>query len=128
MKSLQGFVGFVLTLWADIDREAAAERPLHPTREYQVTQILLVAAVVLTLMFFFCQPSTFLSVFGAALSRSPRFGRNSQFLAVTYWNMTRICLLALVPMFHIRLRGERLSDYGLGMDFFSSAASTPAAA
>lgn len=124
MSYLQALVVFVRTLWADIDRDAAASRSLHPTRDHQVAPVLVVAAVALTLVFFFCQPSTFLSMFGAALSRSPRVGPYSQLFAVTYWNVTRICLLALLPMLHIRLRGERLSDYGLGIGFFSSATST----
>jgi hypothetical protein len=125
MKYLQPLVVLVQTLWADIDREAAADRSLHGTKEDQLTQILVLAAVILTLVFFFCQPSTFLSLCGAALSKSPRLGRYSPFFAVTYWNVSRICLLALVPMIHIRLRGERLTDYGLGTGFFSSVTSTP---
>ena len=126
MKPLTRLVTFVRSLWTDIDRQTAAEQSLHGARDRHVTEILLVAAVVLTLVYFFCQPSTFLSLFGAALSRSPRFGRYTQLLAVTYWNLSRICLLALVPMIHIRLSGQRLSDYGLGLGFFSSTTRTAA--
>lgn len=72
MKYLQPLVVLVQTLWADIDREAAADRSLHGTKEDQLTQILVLAAVILTLVFFFCQPSTFLSLSVVRLCRKAR--------------------------------------------------------
>lgn len=111
---MRRLVDFIRALSATIDSEAANERSLHPGHDHRATQILLVASVVLTLVLCFCQPHTFLSLFGAALSRSPHFGRYSQLCSLSYWCMTRTLLLALVPIVHIRLLGEHLSDYGLG--------------
>lgn len=117
--------GIPFSIFAAIDQQAAAEPSGHPHDARRATQILLLSALLLTLVYSCCQPTTFISLFGNALAQSPRLGRYIQLGSLSYWCMTRMFLLVLIPMIHLRLWGERLSDYGLGMGF-SSAADPPA--
>jgi len=113
------------SIFSAIDQQAAAERSGHPHDARRATQILLLSALLLMLVYAFCQPTTFVSLFGNSLVRSPRLSRYIQLCSLSYWCLARMLLLVLVPMIHLRIWGERLSDYGLSRGF-SSAASPPA--
>jgi membrane protease YdiL (CAAX protease family) len=100
--------------WADIDREAASERAGHPGRDARASQILVVAAVVLTLAYFFCKPSFFLtSTLGVVLAHSSRLARYKEFFSHSYWCIGQTLLLTAIPLWHLRRMGERPLHYGL---------------
>lgn len=91
----------------------------------------MVAAVVLTLAYFFCKPSFFLSsTLGVALAGSSRLGRYKEFFSHSYWCIGQTLLLTAIPLWHLRRIGERPSHYRLArpppatppdsLDFFSS--------
>lgn len=123
---MRRLVDFIRALSATIDSEAANERSLHPGYDRRASQILLVAAVVLTFAYFFCKPSFFLSIFGAALARSASLSRYKEFISHSYWCLGQALLLAVVPLVHLRLIGERPSDYGLSRGFSAAAPSAQA--
>lgn len=127
--TIQRLVGSVTATWADIDRQVAGERSLRPGPglgpDPRAAQILVVSAAVLTLAFFFSKPSFFHSLFGAAVARSARLAPYRQLIGHSYWCLTQTFLLALVPLVHIRLRGERPSDYGLARGLSAQAPTDP---
>lgn len=123
---MRRLVDFTRALFAAIDSEAAAERSLHPGYDRRASQILLVAAVVLTLAYFFCKPSFFLSMFGTAVARSVPLNRYRELISHSYWCLGKSLLLAVVPLVHLRLSGERPADYGL-VRGFAAAPSGPGA-
>lgn len=117
----------VTRLWDDIDRQAAAERERLSGRDDRPAQILVICAIVLTLLYFFGAPMHFQAAFGAAISKSARLARYRDFISYSYWCLLQTLLMTVVPLCHLRWRGERPSELGLGLGTAAQLAGKPPA-
>lgn len=73
----------------------------------------MLAAALLCAEWYWGDRPYFVEVFGAAIERSPRLSRYSELLGYTWWSGAKLLGFLLIPILHLRLRGERLRDYGL---------------
>lgn len=112
---MQRIFGLPGRLWDDIDGQAAAERERLSGRDARATQILILCAIVLTLLYFFGSPRDGQAAFGAALSKSACLSRYKEFISQSYWCLLRTLMMTVVPLCHLRWLGERPSEFGLGL-------------
>jgi hypothetical protein len=110
---------WLLRTFDALDAQAAAERGAvgydAGAEAARVRQILLVAAILLVLGYSFGDRPFFIETFGPALSRRPGLARYADLLSYSYWSLAKLLGFGLLPLLHLRLRGEREADYGLGL-------------
>lgn len=113
-------VGFLLTAWDSFDQQAFTYRtslsPAEQTAEVKrVRELLLVAAILLTLGYSLGDRPFFEELFGQALKQHPRLHKLHELLSFTYWSVAKLLGYGILPALHLWLRGERLSDFGLSL-------------
>ncbi|HMU37376.1 MAG TPA: CPBP family glutamic-type intramembrane protease [Pseudomonadota bacterium] len=118
-------VGFLLSAWDSFDEQAVAFRNTlspeqHAVHIQKIREVLLVAAVLLVLGYGIGDRPFFEATFGPIVQASPSLERYHELLSFTYWSVCKILGYGLLPALHLRIRGERVADYGLSFRSLSS--------
>lgn len=109
-------LGWLTAAWSAIDDEAAADRTASPraagdTRRER--QILVVAAVLLTLGYSIGDRLFFDRTVAPRLLSEPMRERYGELWSFSYWAFAKLLGYGLLPLLHLKLLGERPSEYGL---------------
>lgn len=113
-------VGFLLTAWDSFDQQAFSYRTSlspakHAAEVKRVRELLLVAAILLTLGYSLGDRPFFEELFGQALKQHPRLHKLHELLSFTYWSVAKLLGYGVLPALHLWLRREKLSDFGLSL-------------
>lgn len=118
--SLQRLLGWLPRAWADLDAQAQAARALRNKAEgtttaddQRVKQLLVVAAVLLTLGYSFGDRPFFDTELAPRLLSAKVRAHYGELLSYTYWAWAKVLGYGLLPLLHIKLWGESPRDYGL---------------
>jgi hypothetical protein len=110
--------GWITQSWAIIDDEAAADRAREPAAAFDARRargILIVAAVLLALGYSFGDRPFFERTLLPRLFTGHELfrARYAELLTFTYWAWAKVLGYGLLPLLYLRLRGDKISDYGL---------------
>lgn len=110
-------LGWLTHAWTAIDAEAASERAAAGLEAAGDTrrarQLLTVAALLLALGYSFGDRPFFDQTLAPRLFAAPLRQRYGELLSYTYWAWAKLLGYGLLPLLHLKLRGERLGTYGL---------------
>jgi membrane protease YdiL (CAAX protease family) len=108
--------GWLPRAWAAIDAEAAADRQRDPRAAgdaARARQLLVVAAVLLALGYSFGDRPFFDRAILPRLGNASLRERYGELLSYSYWAWAKLLGYGLLPLLHLKLLGERASEYGL---------------
>jgi membrane protease YdiL (CAAX protease family) len=114
-----GWFRRALGVFDALDAQAAAERsaPSYDAAAEagRVRQILVVAAVLLVLGYSYGDKPYFDQTFGRALAGHKVLARYADLIGYVYWTCAKLLGFGLLPLLHLRLLGQPIGDYGLGL-------------